>query len=339
MAEPHPLRVGVIGAGNIATLHVKGYLAAGAVVVAIADTNPVTLEARGREWGIERTFADFRELLALSDLDAVSVCTPNAFHAEVTIAAARAGRHVLCEKPISLSLAEADSMIAACAEAGVVLQVNHHLRAHRAVERARAMLDSGELGRVTFIRLRQAHDWAGATAVPTSFRVRGLAGGGTLLDNGCHLFDLARHLGGTVAEIFARVATLKFETELEDTATASLLFASGALGAVETAWTATGWEEGFWIYGTQGALEYTNRSGRPIMRHVFRGEDATTFADTEAASWETPGGSGHSRHIAAFLAAIRGEHQVLCTGEDGREAVRLVLAAYDSAAQDVPVPL
>ena len=338
-ALPPPLRVGIIGAGNIAENHFKGYRAAGAEVIALADVNPLALATRSREWNVTKTFGDYADLLSLADLDAVSVCTPNAFHAPATIAAAQAGKHVLCEKPISLSLAEAETMIAAAREAGVVLQVNHHLRSNRAVTRARRMIDAGELGHITFVRLRQAHDWGGAATVPASFRTRGVAGGGTLLDNGCHLFDLARFLAGPVSEVFARIATLKFDTDVEDTAIASLRFESGALGEIETAWTATGWDEGFWVYGTLGALEYSVRSGRAILRHVFRGSPDGGWADPDVETWEPTGGSSHSSHLAAFVAAIRGEREVICSGEDGREAVRLVLASYESAASGRPVSL
>lgn len=336
-AVVRPIRVGIIGAGNIARHHVRGYLAAGAQVVALADTSPVARESRAREWSVTQVFEDYRDLLALDDLDAVSVCTPNAAHHGPTIAAARAGKHVLCEKPVSLSMTEADEMIAACREAGVILQVDHHLRANRAVERARRMIAAGDIGRITFLRLRQAHDWSGRPEVPPGFRTRELAGGGTLLDNGCHLFDLARHLGGPVAEVFCRMATLKFDIQLEDTAVVSLRFESGALGQVETAWTATGWDQGFWVYGTQGALEYTERDGRPSLRHVYRDAANDSWDEPFVDAWQTPGGADHSRAVASFLAAIRHEAPVACTGEDGREAVRLALLSYQSA--DLARPL
>ena len=337
--DPHPMRVGIIGAGNIARNHMKGYTAAGAHVVAIADTNPVTLETRAAEWSVRHAFSDFRDLLQLPGLDAVSICTPNAAHHAPTLAAAAAGIHVLCEKPISLSLTEADEMIGACRDAGVVLQIDHHLRSNRAVDRARGMIESGELGRITFVRLRQAHDWSGRSEVPPGFRTRALAGGGTLLDNGCHLFDLARYLGGPVAEVFCRTSTLKFDIELEDTASVSLLFESGALGQIETAWTATGWDQGFWIDGTRGALEYSERSGRPILRHVFRDPANISWDEPEAESWQTPAGLDHTRAVASFLAAVRGTGLVSCTGEDGRDAVRLALASYDSARLGQPVKI
>jgi predicted dehydrogenase len=332
-----PIRVGIIGTGNISRNHVAGYRAAGAEIAAIADIDPVALEARRRRWRVDRAYSDYRDLVALPDIDAVSVCTPNAVHCEATVAAALAGKHVLCEKPLSLSLEDAQSMIDACRAAGVVLQVNHHLRSSPVVQRARLMIQTGELGAITFIRFRQAHDWGGAPMVPPSFRSRTVAGGGTLLDNGCHMFDLAHFLGGPVADVFCRVGTLKFEAEVEDTAAVSLRFERGALGEIETAWTATGWEEGFWIYGTKGTLEFGNRPSRPVLRHVHRGAGTTSWAQPEVTIWKPPAGSNYVRHVASFLASIRGETPVICTGEDGLEAVRLVLAAYRSAATGRPV--
>jgi predicted dehydrogenase len=329
--------VGIVGAGNIARNHVTGYRAAGAEVIAIADTSPAVLTRRAREWGVEHVFTELSELLALPGLDAVSVCTPNAAHHAATLAAATAGVHVLCEKPVSLSLAEADEMIEACQRAGVVLAIDHHLRANPAVVRARSMIEDGAIGRVTFLRLRQAHDWGGATEVPVGFRTPAMAGGGTLLDNGCHLFDLARHLGGPVSEVFARTATLGFEIEVEDTAVVSLRFASGALGSIETSWTATGWDQGFAVNGTHGSLEYTERGTRPVLRFVHRRPGEREFGSASITSWEEAGDSDHTRAVADFVAAVRGEGPVACSGEDGREAVRLALASYQSASSGLPV--
>lgn len=334
-----PVRVGIIGSGNIARNHVEGYEAAGAEVVGLVDVDADVLARRALEWRVERTFTDVAGLLELPGLDAVSVCTPNAAHAPATIAAAAVGKHVLCEKPVSLSLAEADTMIEACREAGVLLQVDHHLRSNPSVERARAIIESGELGRITYVRLRQAHDWGGRTEVPPGFRTPALAGGGTLLDNGCHLFDLARHLAGDVSEVFGRMGTLKFEVEVEDTAHVSLRFASGALGSIETSWTTTGWDQAFHVDGTAGALEYTERDGRPRLRHVRRPLGDTTWEGAASTAWETPPGTDHARAVAAFVSAIRGERAVPCTGEDGREAVRLALASYESARSGRPVTI
>ena len=334
-----PLNVGIIGAGGVSIFHYEGYTAGGANILAIADQDAGARLRRQHEWDISRAYASAEELLADPEIEAVSVCLPNALHHPVTLAAARAGKHVLCEKPVSLSLERAEEMVQVCREAGVVFQVGHHLRSDAAAAKAKALIESGALGRLTYIRLRQAHDWGGAGNVRDSFGKLANSGGGTLLDNGCHMMDWARFFGGDVAEVFGRIATLKFDVEVEDTSVVSLSFTSGALGTVENAWTATGWDYGFWIYGTEGALEHTNRYGDPVLRHLSRGSSGTTWAEPDLATHRFGGLSAHSQAVVDFLAAIRGERAPVCTGEDGLEAVRLVLAAYESARLNRPVPV
>jgi predicted dehydrogenase len=329
-----PLRVGIVGTGGIATRHVDGYRFAGAELAALCDINPEALARRQREWGVADGYLDYAELLADESIDAVSVCTPNAAHAAVTIAAAAAGKHVLCEKPIALELDEADAMIDACTAAGVVLQIGHHMRSWSAARRAHDLISAGAIGEVTYARFRQAHDWGGAPSVRSTFGSIEHAGGGTLLDNGCHLFDLARHLVGGVSDVYTRPTRRKFDIEVEDTAITSLGFSSGAIGQIEVAWTATGWQEAFWIFGTEGSLECDNRSGAPGLVHRFRGVGNRAWDPTDAEHYAPRGLDAHSAHIRRFVQSVVDDEPVVCTGADGREAVRLVLAAYQSAARN-----
>jgi predicted dehydrogenase len=329
-------RVGVIGVGGIAKSHVAGYRAVGVEVAAICDLDPMTLADRQREWGVERMYTDYLEMLADPGIDAVSICTPNSSHHPMTLAAAAAGKHILCEKPVSLDLAQGAEMIAACADAGVVFQVCHHLRSWASAARTKAMIDNGDLGAITAIRLRQAHDWGG-NGVRGVFGLKASSGGGTLLDNGCHLFDLARFFGGDVESIFARIARLQYDIEVEDTAHASLAFRAGTLGTIETAWTSTGYDEGFWVYGTEGSLECDYRTGATTLVHRFRAAGSIKGGPTDVATYTLNAPLAHTVHVANFVAAIRGERDVVCTGADGVAAVRLVLAAYESAEAGVPV--
>lgn len=333
-----PLRIAIIGTGNISQVHYDGYRAAGATVVALCDVDPIQLAARARTWGVERTYTDLDELFAAGGFEAVSIAAPTAVHHPATVAAAKAGVHVLVEKPIALDLTLADEMVAACADAGVVLSVNHQMRSSGPARRAKELLEAGAIGRVTHLRLRQAHDWGGKGVRP-SFATKASSGGGTLLDNGCHLADLARFFGGRIREVYARAATLAYDIEIEDTANVSLEFADGAIGTIETAWTATGWEEGFWLYGTKGALESTNRLGAPDLRHYYRQSAGGTWDQTDLTTHSFSGYSPHVLHVISFVAAIKGEGPNVCSGEDGREAVRLILAAYASAAEGTPVRL
>jgi predicted dehydrogenase len=332
-------RVGIIGSGAIADAHVNGYVEAGAQIVAICDADAAVLARRAEQWRVPTVYSQFQDLLDDATIDAVSICAPNSWHHPITLAAARAGKHVLCEKPVSLVIDQAEEMIAACAAAGVVFQVGHHMRSWSAATTAKAIIDRGDIGVLTYARFRQAHDWGGAAVVRGVFGSKAQSGGGTLLDNGCHLFDLARCLCGDARDVFARTATLKFDVEVEDTAIASLGFVSGAIGQIEVAWTATGWQEAFWVFGSQGSLEFDNRAASPTLVHRFRSAGSTSWHRTDVVEHPSNGPGAHAQHVANFLAAIEGERDVVCTGADGLEAVRLVLAAYESAERGVPVRL
>lgn len=333
-----PVKVAILGMGGISSAHHLGFVSSGAEVVAICDIDEGALARRGAEWGVVRRYTDYLRMLEDGDFDVLSIAAPTFLHHPATVAAAEAGKHVLVEKPMALDLVLADDMIRACRQAGVLLQVNHQLRSSAGANKAKELMDAGAIGRLCFIRLRQAHDWGGRGVRP-SFATKASSGGGTLLDNGCHLMDLAHYFGGRVREVYAQIATLAYEVEVEDTANVSLRFDGGALASVETAWTATGWEEGFWIYGTEGSLEFTNRTGAPMLRHSYRQSPDTTWDTTDLTTYAfAPAvGGAHTRHIAAFVQAVKGQRGVACTGQDGREAVRLVLAAYASAEAGAPV--
>src|SRR5690606_20011676 len=204
-----PLKAAIIGAGGISQSHFDGYRAAGVEVVAISDVDAAALARRLGEWGLERGYTDNAQLFEAGGFDMVSIAAPTAVHHPATLAAAAAGVHVLVEKPLALDLTLADEMIEACKRAGVILMVNHQLRSSGPASKARELVQAGAIGRVTQVRLRQAHDWGGLLTVRPTFAKRSTSGGGTLLDNGTHLADLARFFGGRVDEVYARIATLK----------------------------------------------------------------------------------------------------------------------------------
>ena len=162
-----PFRAGLVGAGGIASTHYNGYLKADALVMGFAEPFESTRISREKEWNV-KGYSSLDELLENAQLEAVSICTPNAFHFESTLKAARAGKHILCEKPLSMSLEECAEMIRVCEESGVVLQTNHHLRSNLLVQAAKKLIDSGAIGQVSFVRLRQAHDWGGSKSVRPS---------------------------------------------------------------------------------------------------------------------------------------------------------------------------
>ncbi len=332
-------KVAILGAGNIAATHYKGYEKAGAELVGFVEINPEMRLKRQTDWNAPG-FASLADLLEKVQPEAVSVCSPNAFHLPLTLEAIQNGIHVLCEKPLSLSLEECSTMINAAKKAGVVLQTGHHLRSNWYVQKAKQLIERSELGKITFIRLRQSHDWGGSGRVPDTFSTYARAGGGTLLDNGCHLMDLARYLAGNVQSVYAQVATLAYPVEVEDLALAHLEFTSGALGSVENSWSSIGFEEGFWIYGTKGTLECSFAGGQPRdLKHYHRASQPSEWGARDLTTHKVGNEGGHVAQIAAFLECIKTLAEPICSGQDGLESVRLVLAAYQSSKEKKVVVL
>src|SRR3954466_11963247 len=247
----------IIGAGMVARYQPTAIeRTPGAGLVAICRSDPARAEETAAQFGVP-CLADYTDLLARDDVDAVCICTPSGLHAEQTIAAARAGKHVLVEKPIALTLADADAMIAACEQAGVRLGVALQRRTEPEFQRVQAAIAAGELGRpvlgsisMPYLRLPSYYDsadWRGTWA---------LDGGGALMNQGIHLVDLLLWLLGDAAEVRATAATLAHAIEVEDCVTAMLRFASGALGSiVATTAAAPGFPHRVEIYGERGGVQ------------------------------------------------------------------------------------
>ncbi len=233
--------IGVIGCGAIAVeAHLPNYAADGrARLVAVADVDRARAEEAAARFGVPHIYEDYRELLARGDIEAVSICTPNDVHAEQAIAAAQAGKHILCEKPMAISLEQAEAMIAAASAAGVQLMVGFTHRFYSFNERAAALIAEGAIGKPYTVRVRFAHrgPYESWSARSDWFFDRRRAGGGAVLDMGIHALDLTRFLlGEEIESIWASIATLAHPIEAEDAAVLCLQLTGGALGYIETGW-------------------------------------------------------------------------------------------------------
>ena len=196
-----PVRVGIVGVGEIAgQVHVPGLrLLPGVEITALCDANGEALERRAREHGVGATFANYEELLASDLVDAVVVTTPNAFHAPISIAAARAGKHVLCEKPIALSLAEALEMYRAAEEAGVVHMTAFTYRFVPAMRYTKHLVDEGAIGRPVHFRANRFQDWGDRWLAWRQDKAQ--AGSGELGDMGAHRIDYGHLLVGRIVRV------------------------------------------------------------------------------------------------------------------------------------------
>ncbi len=333
---------GIVGAGRVTRYHAEAIARTdGARLVAVCRSSAEQAAEAEARFGVPCE-TSYEALLARPDVDAVCICTPSGLHAAQAIAAARAGKHVLLEKPMALALADADATIAACREAGVVLQIAQQRRTdplfgavHKAVEVE--ALGRMVLGIVTVPYNRTesyyaSADWRGTWT---------LDGGGALMNQGIHLVDLLVWYMGDVAEVRASADTLARTIEVEDTVAATLRFASGALGSVvATTATAPGYPYRVEIYGDRGGVQIEGEMLARWEVDLPRPERAESpianggRAPVAAGAGASPtgiGAEGHTHLVADLAAAIRDGRKPLVPGEEGRRALSLVLAIYEAA--------
>ncbi|HEX2555751.1 MAG TPA: Gfo/Idh/MocA family oxidoreductase [Microvirga sp.] len=328
------VRWGLIGASTIAREWMIGAIReTGGEVVSVMSSNPARAENYAAENGIPRHTASLDALVTDPGIDAVYISTTNELHKEQTLAAARAGKHVLCEKPLALDLADARAMVEACRQAGVVMGTNHHLRnagAHRAMRQA---IKDGLIGRPLAARVFHAvylppHLQGWRIAAPG-------AGGGVVLDITVHDADTLRFvLDDEPEDVVALTQSAGMaQSGLEDGVMAAVRFRSGLIAQLHDAFTAKFAGTGFEVHGTEGSLV-----GRNVMTQKAVGEVVLRTADGERA---LPADTTnlYVRSLRQFHAAIRGEGQPAATGEDGVRSMALALAVLEAARTGQRTPV
>jgi UDP-N-acetyl-2-amino-2-deoxyglucuronate dehydrogenase len=337
---PRPHGFGIVGTGVIAQTHAEAIAALPAArLVAVTDVAPESAKAfaDARDCGAE---PDLDALLARTDLDVVSVCVPSGLHAEVGIQVAAAGKHLVVEKPIDVTLEAADRLIDAVRAAGVAMTVISQHRFDPGLIELRRLLDDGALGRL--ILGEASTKWYRSQGYYDSAEWRGTWAfdGGALMNQGIHYVDLLRWSMGPVAEVTAVCETQDHQIEVEDVALAVLRFASGAVGTI-VASTAVfpGFAQRLEISGTGGTVvvedgEIAHRGLRSEVPDLgLRGNRAGLGATLPGAAANAAdlGTSSHSAQIADLLAAIDEGREPAVTAQNGRETLEVICAVYESA--------
>jgi UDP-N-acetyl-2-amino-2-deoxyglucuronate dehydrogenase len=330
----------ILGAGMVADYHRQAIAAnadLGARLVALGHYNPARFAEISAEFGVPCVGQE--DLLADTAVDVVCICTPSGQHAAQAIAAARAGKHVLVEKPMALSLADADAMVTACDRAGVKLGVVLQRRTEPLFQRIHRAVQAGDLGELTLgvvtmpYHRSQAYydqaDWRGTWA---------LDGGGVLMNQGIHLVDLLVWTMGDPVHVQAHADTLHRDIEVEDTLAATLRFANGALATITATTTAApGFPHRLELYGTGGGIQIEGESVRrwaladPARASV---EPPETGPAADAGAGRDPRGIAPTGHIAlfrAFVRALREDRAPQIDGAEGRRSLATVLATYEAA--------
>jgi predicted dehydrogenase len=324
------VRLAIIGCGAIARrAHIPALKASpDADVVAFASRSLSSAEIAAAEYGSGDVFDDWRKVLDL-EIDAVDICSPNALHVDQAVAAARAGKHVLVEKPMARTVDEADRMIDAAKHAGIVLQVAHNMRYIPALVAARAEIAAGAIGELVGARAAFGHggpkDWA-----PEAdwFWDPEQSGGGPLIDLGIHAIDFVRYV--TRQDVTEVAAMIHGAGDVEDAAHVLLRFASGATGSVHASWvTRPAPDFSLTVFGTEGTLHVDART--PLSVRAKTGEKREVELPTV-----------DSNPYVDFVHSVQGVAGDIpaATAEDGRAGLAVVCAAYEAArkGRTVPVP-
>jgi len=328
MTQDGRIKGGIVGAGEIAGAHIRGYLqvAEHAQVTAIADVDAGRAQRHAESVGGAQVFTDYREMIASSKVDAVDICLPHHLHKDAVLAAAAAGKHILCEKPLCLTLEEAEAVTHAVAASGITLMCAHNQLFLPAVAPARALIREGKLGKVYAARTTDVF----ALTIPADrlgWRARrATSGGGELIDTGYHPTYLLLHLIDSEPVEVAAMLSRHHMTFLEgeDSAQVLVKFADGTIGSIVTSWAyeAPGCTERFSVAGEAGslwsdgrALHYKPRGGEQILVREAGEVEPDTYA----------------LEVVDFIACLREGRRPLNTEVEGVNVLRVILAAYASA--------
>ncbi|MEH7302304.1 Gfo/Idh/MocA family protein [Neobacillus drentensis] len=329
------LRVAVIGCGSIAQhRHLPEYKANKHVeLVAVCDINEERALEVAEKFGA-KAYTSYEELLNAGGVDAVSVCTPNYLHAPISIAALQAGVHVLCEKPMATSKQEAEAMIAAAKESGNKLMIAHNQRFVPSHQKARKLIESGEIGRIYSFRTAFGHGGPEGWSVDGKeswFFQKEKAFVGAMGDLGVHKTDLLRYLlGEEIVEVGSFVETSAKEfADVDDNAVCILKTESGIIGTLAASWAYVSKEDNSTIiYGEKAILRLEDDPVNSLVVQYKNGE-VVNYQLGRIQSNED-GGQNNSRVIDLFVNAVVNNQEPPVPGEEGMKSLNVILAALES---------
>ncbi len=324
--------IGIIGAGRMGKYHTDIFNAIdGFKVVAVADNDATRADAFSKEYGIH-SYSNYQDLLGQTDIQAVSICLPHTLHRDCAVAAANAGKHILCEKPVEVSLENIMDIYRAAHKNKVIVMPGHTHRFYPENVMAKKIIDSGKIGDVVYIvdKINMLGLQAG---YPQWMGKKVLSGGGILMNNGVHSIDRVQYWSGSLVDtITARCGTYHFDIDVEDNGLMFMTLENKATAFSEISWSTPqpAGQAVARILGTKGALEIP--AFMPVVKCALVGEKEWQEIKAE-------GEYGLTAELKEFAAAIKEEREPSVTPEMGFSAVAGVLAAYESNKTGLPVKL
>lgn len=335
------LRIGQVGAGFISAVHHKAFsYIPGVEMVALCDVDKARGEAFCKKHGIPDLFTDVDDMLKRKDIDVVTLGVPNYLHHEIALKAADAGKHLIVEKPLALTLEQADQMIEACEKNGLILGYAEELCYVPKFVHAKKIVDEGGIGDVFFVKQAEKH------AGPYSpwFWKSMTAGGGILMDMGCHSIEFCRWMLGkpAVKSVYCQADTLVHNqiTKLDDHIIMIIEFENDKIALVESSWTLKGGMISVSeVHGTQGVVNANllqDGMGLKIFSEKGYGEEDWDKEETKGwthPEWEWNWQNGYPQEMQDFVDCIRSGGVPTESGIDGKIVLEIMIAGYISAAE------
>jgi predicted dehydrogenase len=350
------VRVGLVGSQFISTIHAESlHRCPDAELYAVASPTPGNAKKFAEKWRIPHAFTDYRQMLADRDLDLVVIGAPNQLHCPITVDAAAAGKHVVCEKPLCMNLAEADRMIEACRGAGVLLMYAEELCFTPKYVRLKQLLDEGAVGSPTMLKQIEKHDGPHA---PHFWDVE-RSGGGVTMDMGCHAIEFFRWMlsGKTgkrpqVRSVYAQMGTHVHAARTRGDDNSVLIFeldnpqgGAPVVCVAEESWTKLGgMDDRAELHGSKGVAYADLLHGNAIETYSQSGygyavEKAGSTVGWSFTIYEEAWNYGFPQEMEHFVRCVQGKEKPLVTGEDGRAVLEAIFAAYESAGTGRKVAL
>ncbi len=333
------LRLGVVGAGDFSNQHLQGIAAAtNAVAVAICDVDIERSKTQAAKYGVPNVCKDYKELLARDDVDAITMPLPDQLHAEIAIAALRAGKHVLCEKPMALHMDECKEMIKVANETGKVLMVGQIGRYTPAFLEAKRIYESGAIGELFLIESEYAHDykWVDGAPLADGTPWRKTPDREPVVGGGCHAVDLVRMIAGDPTEVFA-FANNKSLTDWpsHDCSVAVMKFESGLIGKVMTS---SGCKRNYTmrslLYGTEGTIIFDNTSNTiSLFKQKFSDDEVFEGKSQKTIEIKIPvevNNHNFAAEVKDFCTAVLENREIVTDGLNGAKTVAVCLSIVES---------
>lgn len=327
------LKIGLVGCGDIARVHANAWLTLSqkASITAVSDVVESSATAMAGRVGGAKVYKDFNRLVEDPNVQAIDICLPHHLHRDAIVAGAKAGKHIICEKPLCLSLEEAEEVGEAVRKNGVTMMCAHNQLFDPAVRKAREMLAEGALGKIHFVRTcdcfkhtKPLSEWGWRAASKTM-------GGGCLIDTGYHPTYLLLNLAGQDPVEVTAITGRYFISTLdgEDSALMIVKFANGAMGEVLTSW-AWDWPDGSWQFQVIGEKGQLFGRGRKLLYKPVGWEPATL---------ELPANNNFAAELEHFADSIANGTRPANTNVEGTAVLKLILGAYDAMREKRTVSL